>query len=233
MSPQSQSLVDAIHSETLARSHYVCPVEHSALQLALKRVMDIVGSVLLLAILSPVFLYVALVVRRDGGDVFYGDRRVGQHGKPFRCLKFRTMVPNANAYLKALLESDPILRAEFDENYKLKNDPRVTRIGSFLRRSSLDELPQLWNVLRGDMSLVGPRPMDYGEPSRWDGESLPYYLAVRPGMTGLWQIKGRSSLDYKTRIEMNIEYVKNWSLLGDIWILLMTPKVVFETDKAA
>jgi undecaprenyl-phosphate galactose phosphotransferase len=151
----------------------------------IKRAFDIVGSAMLMLLLSPVFAYIAWQVRKTGPGVFYGHSRVGENGKSFQCYKFRSMVPNADQVLQELLERDPAAREEWARDFKLKNDPRVTKIGAFLRKSSLDELPQLWNVSKGDMSLVEPRPITTAELERC-GEDLEYYLEAKPGMTGLW-----------------------------------------------
>jgi lipopolysaccharide/colanic/teichoic acid biosynthesis glycosyltransferase len=140
-------------------------------------------------------------------------------------MKFRSMVVNADQMLKQLLDTDPQARAEWESGFKLKNDVRVTRIGRFLRRTSLDELPQLWNVMRGEMSLVGPRPIVDEELARY-GADVKYYLQVRPGMTGLWQVSGRSNTDYATRVSLDVDYVKNWSVLRDVVILFKTIRVV-------
>lgn len=192
---------------------------------AMKRLFDIVGSILLLLMLSPLFIYLAYKVSRDGGSAFFGHERVGQDGRNFKCYKFRSMVVNAQEVLKDLLERDPVARAEWDKDFKLKNDPRINSVGHFLRRTSLDELPQLWNVLVGDMSLVGPRPVVQAELERY-GEDLVYYLLAKPGMTGLWQVSGRNDVDYETRVYFDSWYVKNWSLWTDIAILFKTISVV-------
>jgi Undecaprenyl-phosphate galactose phosphotransferase WbaP len=192
---------------------------------AMKRLFDLSGSALLLLLLSPLFAYVAYKVSRDGGSAFFGHERVGQGGKAFKCYKFRSMVVNAQEVLKDLLERDPVARAEWEKDFKLKNDPRVNPIGHFLRRTSLDELPQLWNVLRGEMSLVGPRPVVLAELERYGGDVV-YYLMAKPGMTGLWQVSGRNDVDYDTRVYFDAWYVKNWSLWTDIAILFKTISVV-------
>lgn len=191
-----------------------------------KRLFDICGSLALLALLSPLFAVLAWKVSRDGGSPFFGHERVGQGGRKFKCYKFRSMVINAQQVLQELLERDPVARAEWDRDFKLKNDPRVNRVGHFLRRTSLDELPQLWNVLKGEMSLVGPRPVVEAELPRY-GEDVSYYLMVKPGMTGLWQVSGRNDVDYDTRVYFDAWYVKNWSLWTDIAILFKTVGVVF------
>ena len=197
----------------------------------IKRGFDIVFGTLLIVSLLPVFALLAVVVMRDGGPATFGHVRVGRNGKNFRCLKFRSMVVNADQVLKALIESDPQVRAEWECDFKLKNDVRVTRIGRFLRHTSLDELPQLWNVVRGDMSLVGPRPVIDQELERY-GANVMYYLMAKPGMTGLWQVSGRSTTDYATRVSLDVAYVQNWSLLRDVSILFRTFKVVFKGSGA-
>jgi lipopolysaccharide/colanic/teichoic acid biosynthesis glycosyltransferase len=193
--------------------------------LAIKRGFDFVVGLALVVLLSPVLGVLMLLVKRDGGPAVFGHVRVGLNGRRFRCLKFRSMVTNADQVLKQLLETDPQARAEWQREFKLKDDPRVTRVGRFLRRTSLDELPQLWNVVRGDMSLVGPRPIIDQELERY-GADVDYYLMAKPGMTGLWQVSGRSNTDYATRVSLDVAYVKNWSLLRDITILFKTFKVV-------
>ena len=191
-----------------------------------KRALDIVGAGLGLVVLAPFFLIVAMMVRADGGPAFFAHQRVGRGGKLFGCLKFRSMVIDSQARLEDLLANDPAARAEWDATRKLKNDPRITRIGRFLRSSSLDELPQLINVLRGEMSLVGPRPVQEAEIDRYYGASAAHYMAVRPGITGLWQVSGRSETSYESRVALDVAYVSRPSLLADIAILLRTPVAV-------
>jgi undecaprenyl-phosphate galactose phosphotransferase len=202
------------------------PIRDARVAVAAKRVTDIVLSALFLVMFAPLFLVCAVLIRRSGAGIFYSDRRVGRNGRIFYCHKFRTMVPNANAHLSALLARDPELRREWETSFKLKHDPRVTAIGRFLRKTSLDELPQLLNVLKGEMSLVGPRPMFEEEQVRW-GAAIHYYYSTRPGMTGVWQIYGRSDTDYETRIRLNVEYVRHWSYWRDIVLLAATPRVFF------
>ena len=196
-----------------------------------KRCLDLFGAILISILLSPVLLYLAWQVKRDGSDAIYGHPRIGLRARPFHCYKFRSMVPDAGARLAELLARDADARLEWARDFKLKNDPRVTPIGGFLRRTSLDELPQLWNVIRGDMSLVGPRPIVHGELERY-GDDAPYYLMARPGMTGLWQISGRNETDYATRVYLDAWYVRNWSLWYDIAILGMTIRTVLKRDGA-
>lgn len=199
--------------------------------LVVKRVFDLTVGLLLIVLLSPLLIVLAALVRRDGGPALYGHPRVGRNGQKFRCLKFRSMVVNSEQVLRQLLETDAQARAEWECDFKLKNDVRVTRIGHFLRRTSLDELPQLWNVVRGDMSLVGPRPVIDQELERY-GADVDYYLMTKPGMTGLWQVSGRSNTDYATRVSLDVAYAKGWSLSRDIAILFKTFKVVVQGSGA-
>ncbi|MGZ7846670.1 undecaprenyl-phosphate galactose phosphotransferase WbaP [Haemophilus sp. SZY H57] len=196
-----------------------------------KRTMDIVGTILLIMLLSPLLIVLYFIIKKDGGDAIYGHPRVGRNGKIFRCLKFRSMVVNSKEVLETLLENSPEARAEWERDFKLKNDPRITRIGAFIRKTSLDELPQLFNVLKGEMSLVGPRPIVQEELERYE-DNVDYYLMAKPGMTGLWQVSGRNDVDYDTRVYFDAWYVKNWSLWNDIAILFKTVNVVLNRDGA-
>jgi UDP-galactose-lipid carrier transferase len=197
----------------------------------LKRSFDLVVSSILLTLLAPLFIYVGWKVSRDGGAPTYGHERVGFKGKKFKCLKFRSMVMNSQEVLAELLENSAEAREEWDKDFKLRNDPRVTKIGEFLRKSSLDELPQLWNVFKGEMSLVGPRPIVDEELLRYKDDAA-YYLMAKPGMSGLWQVSGRNDIDYDTRVYLDSWYVKNWSIWNDIAILFKTVGVVFNRDGA-
>lgn len=197
----------------------------------MKRSFDLIASLIIIIILSPLLLYICLKVKKDGGNAIYGHERVGKDGRLFKCLKFRSMVANSSEVLEQLLASDPLAKAEWDTTFKLKNDPRVTEIGGFLRRTSMDELPQLFNVIKGEMSLVGPRPIISAELERYN-EEVDYYLLSKPGMTGLWQVSGRSDVDYDTRVYFDAWYVKNWSMWNDIAILFKTIAVVLNKDGA-
>ena len=197
----------------------------------IKRSFDLLVASLLLLLLLPLFAYLAVKIRTDGGPVFFAHRRIGQQGRTFGCLKFRTMVPDAKQVLERLLKNDPAARAEWARDFKLKDDPRITPIGAFLRKTSLDELPQLWNVLKGEMSLVGPRPIVEDELDRY-GEDIEYYLETKPGMTGLWQISGRNDTGYRERVYLDAWYAKNWSLWMDAVILITTVRVVLRNDGA-
>ncbi|WP_217362905.1 sugar transferase [Roseicella sp. DB1501] len=202
------------------------PARRHRLRAAAKRAIDLIGAGSLLLLTAPAFFALALLIRADGGPVFFAHQRIGRRGRRFGCLKFRSMVVDSGARLSALLESDPAARAEWEATRKLKDDPRVTRIGRFLRASSLDELPQLLNVLRGEMSLVGPRPVVASELAEHYGEAARDYLALRPGVTGLWQISGRSDTSYATRVALDSHYARSPSLRTDLAILLRTPFVV-------
>ena len=197
----------------------------------LKRAFDLIVSTFCLLLGSPVILSIGLYSLISKKPAFFGHERVGQYGKPFLCYKFRTMRIDAQAMLATLLLDDPVARAEWERDFKLKNDPRITPFGSFLRRSSMDELPQLWNVLKGEMSLVGPRPIVFDELARY-GERVEYYLQAKPGITGLWQISGRNDISYDARVNLDAWYAKNWSLINDIGILFQTIKVIFSKNGA-
>lgn len=186
-----------------------------------KRLFDIAVSGSALIVVSPLMLAVAYLTKRDGGPVFFGHQRVGKNGKPFYCLKFRSMIVNSKEVLEKHLAENPEARAEWDADQKLKNDPRITKVGQFLRSTSLDELPQLINVLRGEMSLVGPRPIVTAEVSKYDHD-IAHYYRVSPGITGLWQVSGRNDVSYAQRVAMDSWYVRNWSLWHDIAILCKT-----------
>jgi undecaprenyl-phosphate galactose phosphotransferase len=191
-----------------------------------KRGFDVVAASGLLLFTAPLLALVALRIKMvDGGAVIFAHKRVGRHGRLFPCFKFRTMVANSAEVLAELLARDPAARAEWARDRKLRHDPRITAIGRFLRKTSLDELPQLLNVVRGEMSLVGPRPVVLDELELY-GEARVYYLQVRPGLTGLWQISGRNDVDYERRVSLDAWYVRNWTLWYDILILFRTLLVV-------
>jgi undecaprenyl-phosphate galactose phosphotransferase len=192
----------------------------------IKRGFDLVVASALLLFVAPLLAVVALKIKLfDGGVVIFTHIRIGRHGRLFKCYKFRTMIPNSAEVLAELLASDPEARAEWEKDRKLKNDPRITPIGRFLRRTSLDELPQLMNIVKGEMSLVGPRPVVPDELDLY-GEARVYYLQVRPGLTGLWQISGRNDVDYERRVSLDTWYVRNWTLWSDILILFRTLLIV-------
>lgn len=196
-----------------------------------KIVTDVVLCIILLVVLAPVMLGISLLVALDGGPVFYTHKRVGKGGQRFYCLKFRSMVRNSDDALAKCLATDSRARDEWDRFQKITNDPRITRVGRFLRATSLDELPQLFNVLRLQMSLVGPRPIVENEVPRY-GRNITYYLRTRPGVTGLWQVSGRSNTSYSRRVALDSWYVKNWGFWRDFAILVRTVSVVLRRDGA-
>jgi len=198
----------------------------------MKRAMDVIGALAGLVLLGIPMLAVALMIKRDGGPAFYAQERVGYRGRPFRCWKFRSMVANADEVLHKLLASDAKAKAEWEKDFKLKNDPRVTRLGQFIRKTSIDELPQLWNVLRGDMSLVGPRPIVAKELTDFYGDSAGDYMAVKPGVTGLWQVSGRNDVSYDYRVYLDTWYVSHWSVWTDIVIIIETLGILISRDGA-
>lgn len=193
----------------------------------LARLVDIAISLSALIFLAPLLLLVALLVYIvDPGPILFGHRRLGKDGTSFRCWKFRSMVTDADVRLRKLLAENPDARAEWERDHKLRDDPRITRIGHFLRKSSIDELPQFFNVLTGEMSLVGPRPIVTDEVVKY-GRYFANYCRVRPGITGLWQISGRNDISYRRRVAIDVAYVRAKSLKLDMGILLLTvPRVI-------
>ena len=190
-----------------------------------KRGLDIVAACVFIAVFLPLIVILLLAATSDGARPLFGHRRVGLDGRPFRCWKIRTMVPDAEARLAALLASDLAARRQWETQRKLDRDPRITPLGHFLRRSSLDELPQLWNVLTGEMSIVGPRPVTRDELALY-GDAATQYTALRPGLTGLWQTVGRGRVSYAERVHMDRTYHDTVSFLLDLKILLRTALVV-------
>lgn len=192
----------------------------------IKRVFDLFFTPLLGLLALVPGLLIAIAIKLDSrGPVLFGHTRLGKGGRPFRLWKFRSMVENADACLEDHLRRNQACAAEWAQTHKLRNDPRVTRIGRLLRKTSLDELPQLWNVLCGEMSMVGPRPVVAEEMYRYGGTSS-LYAQVRPGLTGLWQVSGRNDTQYSRRVELDAEYIRDWSLRLDLAILLRTVRVV-------
>jgi len=196
------------------------PVAH-----AIKRAFDLCASIAALVFLAPALLFIAALVRRDGGPVFFEQARLGRNGQVFNCLKFRTMHVQAEAQLQTILAQDPERAAEWAAFQKLSDDPRITAVGRFLRRTSLDELPQLLNIIHGDMSLVGPRPMTLDQMDAY-GADLPTYKRLRPGVTGLWQVNGRNTTTFEERARLDSWYARNWSLWRDMVILVRTVREV-------
>lgn len=205
--------------------HFECTIKHKPI----KRIFDLLFSLAVLILGLPVFCFIALAIRcTSRGNSVYSHERIGRGGKTFRCYKFRTMYQDADAKLSDLLEKSPELKREWELSRKLKNDPRVTPLGAILRKTSLDELPQFWNVLRGDLSIVGPRPVVKAEIRDCYGSKASKILSVRPGITGLWQVSGRSDTTYGTRIRLDEEYIDNHSFILDLKLVLKTiPSMIF------
>ncbi len=190
-----------------------------------KRFLDVAFICATAPVVVPVIAVLALITAKDGHNPFFGHKRVGLHGREFRCWKIRSMVPDAEAKLKAYLENNPAAKAEWDQNFKLDNDPRITPIGNFLRRSSLDELPQILNILKGEMSVVGPRPVTRKELDLY-GPAAREYLSVRPGLTGPWQVGGRNDITYDARVALDVNYTLKHGFWRDTAIILGTVKAV-------
>ena len=200
----------------------------------LKRIGDVIFSLLVLTLGSPVFILIGILVKLSSpGSIFYIQKRVGRNYREFGCIKFRTMYKNADELLPNLLEKYPLMRQEFEKDFKLRHDPRITKLGRFLRRSSLDELPQFFNVLKGEMSVVGPRPIVSNEINKYS-VFMEEVVSVRPGLTGLWQVSGRNNLSYKKRVQLDTTYARNRNFLLDIEIIILTLGVLlFPMDRGA
>ncbi|MCB1328921.1 MAG: sugar transferase [Maritimibacter sp.] len=198
-----------------------------------KLVFDKVFAAAALFILAPLMLAIAIANRiGDNGPVFYKHTRIGRNGKPFHCVKFRSMRVDSAEVLAELLATDPVARAEWERDQKLSDDPRIHAVGKFLRKTSLDELPQFWNVLKGDMSIVGPRPIIADEAKRY-GHHFADYCAVRPGITGAWQVGGRNLTSYDERVALDVDYVRNATLADDLRIVFKTFAVVLTQEGAS
>jgi exopolysaccharide production protein ExoY len=196
-----------------------------------KRLLDLTLAAALIGLSAPVMALIALAVKLDGGPALYAHRRIGPDGRSFRCWKFRSMVTNADQLFDQLIVQDDEARQEWESGFKLRSDPRVTPFGRFLRTHSLDELPQLFNVVAGTMSLVGPRPIVEAEIERY-GASFASYCSCRPGITGLWQVHGRNDVNYSRRVELDQRYARQWSLYLDLAILVKTVIVIARHDGA-
>ena len=201
---------------------------------SLKRVGDIVFSLLILTLGSPIFILIGILVKLSSpGSVFYIQKRVGRNYREFGCIKFRTMYKDADDLLPNLLNKYPLMKMEFEKDFKLRQDPRITKLGRFLRRSSLDELPQFFNVLKGEMSVVGPRPIVNNEIHKYS-LFMEEVISVRPGLTGLWQVSGRNNLSYKKRVELDLVYARNRNFILDLEIIILTLGVLlFPMDRGA
>ncbi len=199
-----------------------------------KNLLDFLFSIFFLIGSLPLFLVISLLIKLSSrGPIFFLQERIGKNNIPFKCIKFRTMHPEAKDILENLLMKDEKLKIEFEQTHKIKNDPRITTIGKLLRKTSLDELPQFINVLKNEMSIVGPRPIVNKEKRKY-GKNLKKVLSVRPGITGLWQVSGRNNLTYNTRVKLDLNYIENYNLLMDIRILIRTFGVIlFPLDRGA
>jgi undecaprenyl-phosphate galactose phosphotransferase len=205
----------------------------SATNRFIKRIFDVVVSIMMLPVIIPIIIFIALLIKIDSpGPVFFVHHRMGRNKRSIPVLKFRTMYKNSKELLEKLLDSDPNIKIEWQENFKLKDDPRITKVGKWLRKTSLDELPQIFNVLAGHMSLVGPRPVLKEEIDMYYGDYSYYYYLVPPGITGLWQVSGRSDVSYEQRVWMDSWYVLNWSIWMDIVLIFKTLKSVFKCEGA-
>lgn len=219
---------DEVSADVVSISTEYVEVKKSFGYLFIKRAMDIVGSLCGIILLSPLFLAVAILIKLEDpkGNIIFGHMRVGKDGKMFPCLKFRSMFANAEEMKKNFTEEQ---KKEYAETFKLKDDPRITKIGNFIRKTSIDELPQLLNILKGDMSIVGPRPIVTDELEFY-GEYEEYYKAVTPGLTGLWQVSGRSDTTYDERVAFDVEYVTTRNAFKDLYIIIMTVVKVIKRD---
>ncbi len=199
-----------------------------------KKLFDLLFSLFFIIVFLPLFLIISLLIKLSSrGPIFFLQKRVGKNNISFKCIKFRTMHPEAKDILQNLLMKDSELKREFEETHKIKNDPRITNIGKLLRKTSLDELPQFINVLRGEMSIVGPRPIVKEEKIKY-GKNLKTILSIKPGITGLWQVSGRNNLTYKKRVKLDSIYVENYNLLMDLRIIIRTFGVIlFPLDRGA
>ncbi len=233
---ESLALLNAEIYPLLYKNIFVLSIKNnlnSPLNKVLKRTFDIILSLILLILLSPIFIILMILIKLTSkGPIFYIHERVGEKGKTIRVIKFRTMYVDAQERLKKLLSENKKLKEEWLRNRKLKKDPRITKIGKFLRQTSLDELPQLFNVLKGDMSLVGPRPVTQEELEEFYKEYKYFYYMVKPGITGLWQTSGRNDISYPERVKLDIWYILNWSFWLDFIILIRTIKTVLSKKGA-
>ena len=199
-----------------------------------KTLLDFLFSIFFLIASLPFFIIISILIKFSSrGPIFFLQERIGKNNIPFKCIKFRTMHPEAKDILENLLMNDEKLKMEFEQTHKIKNDPRITNIGKLLRKTSLDELPQFINVLKNEMSIVGPRPIVNKEKKKY-GNNFKKVLSVKPGITGLWQVSGRNNLTYKTRIKLDMNYVENYNFLMDIRIIIRTIGVIlFPLDRGA
>ncbi len=210
----------------VGHADYTAFASERRVSLTAQRIIDCLICLVSAPVALAIGCVIALLIKLDGGPIFYSQRRIGLHGRAFNCLKFRSMVPGADARLEELLACDPAARAQWESFQKLAEDPRVTRVGKFIRATSLDELPQLINVWRGEMSVVGPRPILADQVALYGGD-FRTYCAMRPGITGLWQISGRANRTFADRVQLDVHYAREWSVINDLKIILLTIPAVF------
>ena len=207
---------------THKKNYYLDSILRNLNYILLKRLIDFIFSLILIVLLIPLFLIIGILIKLNSeGSIIYVQKRIGRNNKPFACYKFRTMQPQAKYILKKILFQNPEFKNEFKNTRKLINDPRITNIGKFLRFTSLDELPQIFNVFKGDMSFIGPRPIIKSEIKKY-GKDFKKAFSVKPGISGLWQVSGRNKLPYKKRVELDIVYAKNINLILDFKIFIKT-----------
>jgi len=214
------------HAETAAFSSARLDRNESGTNTSAKRILDVVVASIALIFVLPLLILVGVLIRlQDGGQAVYSQKRYGRNGRTFKCYKLRSMVANADQRLIEILAQDPEARIEWDQTQKLTHDPRITPLGRFIRKTSIDELPQLFNILKGEMSIVGPRPIVENEITKY-GEFYRDYCSVRPGLTGLWQVEGRSDTTYEQRVQLDVKYATTRNFTGDIMIMLRTVPAV-------
>ena len=219
--PIEKPQIGAYRKEFTATSPLRAPADRGLYARGGKRIFDLMLAMLLLPLIAPVIAALWMFIRRDGGPGFFGHSRIGRNGHVFKCWKVRTMVMGAEDRLQAYLSCNPAAAAEWARDHKLTNDPRITQFGNFLRKTSLDELPQIWNVLKGEMSFVGPRPIVSAELPKY-GASVGAYLSQKPGITGLWQVSGRNDVSYAERVAMDVDYSLRGSLRFDVELIVRT-----------
>ena len=214
------------HAETAAFSSARLDRNESGTNTSAKRILDVVVASIALIFVLPLLILVGVLIRlQDGGQAVYSQKRYGRNGRTFKCYKLRSMVANADQRLIEILAQDPEARIELEQTQKLTHDPRITPLGRFIRKTSIDELPQLFNILKGEMSIVGPRPIVENEITKY-GEFYRDYCSVRPGLTGLWQVEGRSDTTYEQRVQLDVKYATTRNFTGDIMIMLRTVPAV-------
>ena len=231
---EDETMLSENSTDNVEKIDYKVNTNKNIVYLGIKRIIDIIGSLFGMIILVPVTIVIAiirLIVKEERGSIFYSQKRIGKNGKYFKLYKYRSMIKDADEVLKKYLEENEEARKEFEEFQKLQNDPRITKLGNILRKTSLDELPQMLNILKGDVSFVGPRPIVDGEIDKY-GEKREKFLSVKPGLTGYWQVNGRSNTSYEDRINMELYYVDNCSLWLDIKIFFKTFITVFKKEGA-